>query len=72
LYFKNGSKFQFLTAEQDVDKHAGQTLDRVHFDEEPPGAKGYELYQGEPDQGSRARGSDHVDDDAAAGDVVGV
>lgn len=45
LHFRNGSKFQFLTAEQDVDKHAGQKLDRVHFDEEPPGEKGLKLYR---------------------------
>lgn len=38
LWFKNGSFFQFLTFEQDVDKHSGAALHRVHFDEEPPEA----------------------------------
>jgi phage terminase large subunit-like protein len=45
LQFDNGSRFFFLTAEQDVDKHSGAALDRVHFDEEPPGDKGLQLYR---------------------------
>jgi hypothetical protein len=45
LHFKNGSWFQFLTAEQDIDKHSGAALDRVHFDEEPPGEKGLKLFR---------------------------
>jgi phage terminase large subunit-like protein len=36
LWFKNGSWLQFLTFEQDVDKHSGAALHRAHFDEEPP------------------------------------
>lgn len=36
LRFENGSWWQFLTFEQDLDKHAGAALHRVHFDEEPP------------------------------------
>lgn len=36
LYFQNGSKFFFQTYEMDVAKMGGATLDRVHFDEEPP------------------------------------
>jgi phage terminase large subunit-like protein len=36
LWFSNGSWMQFLTFEQDVDKHSGAALHRVHFDEEPP------------------------------------
>lgn len=36
LWFANGSWLQFLTFEQDVDKHSGAALHRVHFDEEPP------------------------------------
>lgn len=36
LHFSNGSWWQFLTFEQDLDKHAGAALHRVHFDEEPP------------------------------------
>lgn len=45
LSFANGSWFEFLTAEQDVDKHSGASLDRVHFDEEPPGEKGRLIFQ---------------------------
>ena len=44
LYFANGSVFDFLTFEQDLDKFGGATLDRVHFDEEPPGGKGRNIY----------------------------
>lgn len=36
LHFKNGSSFQFMSYEQDVDKFGGADLDRVHYDEEPP------------------------------------
>lgn len=36
LRFKNGSYIEFLTYEQDRDKHGGATLHRVHYDEEPP------------------------------------
>jgi phage terminase large subunit-like protein len=36
LRFRNGSYFEFLTYEQDRDKHGGATLHRVHYDEEPP------------------------------------
>lgn len=36
LHFTNGSWWQFLTYEQDLDKHSGAALHRVHFDEEPP------------------------------------
>lgn len=36
LNFVNGSKFFFQTYEMDVAKMGGATLDRVHFDEEPP------------------------------------
>jgi phage terminase large subunit-like protein len=38
LRFKNGSWFQFMTYEQDVDKLQGAALHRVHYDEEPPKA----------------------------------
>lgn len=44
LRFANGSWFDFLTFEQDLDKFGGVTLDRVHFDEEPPGAKGRKIF----------------------------
>jgi phage terminase large subunit-like protein len=36
LRWENGSWWQFLTFEQDLDKHSGAALHRVHFDEEPP------------------------------------
>jgi phage terminase large subunit-like protein len=36
LRFKNGSIFDFLTFEQDLDKFGGAALHRVHYDEQPP------------------------------------
>lgn len=36
LHFANDSKFFFQTYEQEVRKMGGASLDRVHFDEEPP------------------------------------
>jgi phage terminase large subunit-like protein len=36
LRFKNGSEFDFLSYEQDLDKFGGATKDRIHYDEEPP------------------------------------
>lgn len=36
LMFANGSWFQFMTFEQDIDKFGGAALHRVHHDEEPP------------------------------------
>jgi phage terminase large subunit-like protein len=36
LKLKNGSSFDFLTFEQDLDKFGGAALHRVHYDEEPP------------------------------------
>jgi phage terminase large subunit-like protein len=36
LNFKNGSRFEFMTFEQDLDKFSGAALHRVHYDEEPP------------------------------------
>lgn len=44
LRFANGSWIQFLTFEQDLDKHAGAALHRVHFDEDPPPEKGRQLF----------------------------
>lgn len=44
LHFANGSWFDFLTYEQDLDKFGGAALHRVHFDEEPPGEKGRLIY----------------------------
>jgi phage terminase large subunit-like protein len=35
LSFKNGSWFQFMTFEQDLDAFMGAKLERIHFDEEP-------------------------------------
>ncbi len=36
LRFKNGSIFQFMTYEQDTKRMGGASIDRVHYDEEPP------------------------------------
>lgn len=36
LRFANGSWFDFMTFEQDLDKFGGTTLHRIHYDEEPP------------------------------------
>lgn len=44
LHFENGSWFDFLTYEQDLDKFGGAALHRVHFDEEPPGEKGRQIF----------------------------
>lgn len=44
LRFKNGSTVQFMSADQDREKHSGATLDRVHFDEEPPPPNGEGIY----------------------------
>ncbi len=44
LRFKGGSWFVFNTADQDRDAHAAIELHRVHFDEEPPGIKGFGIY----------------------------
>jgi phage terminase large subunit-like protein len=38
LRFANGSWFQFMTYEQDLDKFGGAALHRCHYDEEPPRA----------------------------------
>lgn len=40
LEFENGSFFEFMTYEQDLDKFGGSTRDRIHYDEEPDGEKG--------------------------------
>lgn len=45
LRFKNGSTVQFMSADQDVPKFSGATLDLVHFDEEPPEPNGYAIYR---------------------------
>lgn len=45
LNFKNGSWVQFMSSDQDREKHAGAMLDRVHFDEEPPPPNGFGIYQ---------------------------
>lgn len=44
LRFANGSMVQFMSADQDREKHAGADLDRVHFDEEPPPPNGKGIY----------------------------
>lgn len=45
LTFQNGSTIQFLTFDQDVDAHASADLDWVHFDEEPEGEHGWQVYR---------------------------
>lgn len=40
LQFEDGSWWDFLTHDMDIDAYSGTDLDRVHFDEEPPGEKG--------------------------------
>jgi phage terminase large subunit-like protein len=45
LHFQNGSWFDFLTYEQDLDKFGGAELHRIHYDEEPPGEKGRQIRQ---------------------------
>lgn len=45
LSFKNGSWIQFRTGDQDVDAHAGVKLHRAHFDEEPEGEHGFQVYR---------------------------
>jgi phage terminase large subunit-like protein len=45
LEFANGSQVQFLSADQNREVHQGATLDRIHFDEEPPPPNGYEIYK---------------------------
>jgi len=45
LRFKNGSYILFNTADQDRDAHAGVKLHRVHFDEEPEGDHGFEIFK---------------------------
>jgi phage terminase large subunit-like protein len=45
LRFKNGSFVQFMSSDQDREKHAGAMLDRVHFDEEPPPPNGQGIYE---------------------------
>lgn len=36
LHFKNGSLIEFMSAEQATDKHAGQSINAIWFDEEMP------------------------------------
>lgn len=45
LRFTNGSWFQFMTTEQDIDKFSGAALHRVHYDEEPGGIHGEKIRQ---------------------------
>lgn len=40
LTFATGNWWEFLTHDMEVDQHAGGTLHRVWYDEEPPGNKG--------------------------------
>lgn len=43
LRFANGSWFDFMTYEQDLDKFGGAALHRVCYDEEPPGVRGEQI-----------------------------
>lgn len=45
LEFANGSWWDFVTHDMDVDSFASATLHRVHFDEEPPGERGKRQYE---------------------------
>jgi hypothetical protein len=45
LRFKDGSWWDFLTHDMEVDAFAGADLHRIHFDEEPPGEKGKIQYE---------------------------
>lgn len=45
LHFENGSTIDFMSYEADLDKFGSVSLDRVHFDEEPPGEKGEQIYK---------------------------
>jgi hypothetical protein len=45
LRFANGNFFEFMTCEQDVSKFGGTSRHRIHYDEEPKGAKGEEIRQ---------------------------
>lgn len=44
LSLVGGSKIDFMSYEADLDKFGSVALDRVHFDEEPPGEKGEAIY----------------------------
>jgi len=44
LQFDCGSRFLFNTADQDRDAHSAVELNRVHFDEEPPGEQGFGIF----------------------------
>jgi hypothetical protein len=45
LHFADGSWWDFLTHDMDVDAFAGADLDLAWFDEEPPGEKGRQQYE---------------------------
>lgn len=45
LRFANGSWWDFLTHDMELDAFAGADLDRAHFDEEPEGEPGRERYE---------------------------
>lgn len=44
LNFANGSWIDYMSMEADLDKFGSVTLDRVRFDEEPPGEKGRQVF----------------------------
>ena len=45
IYLRNGSTIGLKSCDQDLDAFGGEDLDWVHFDEEPPGQRGYQVYQ---------------------------
>lgn len=45
LTFSNGSWWEFLTHDMEVDQYAGATLHFVWYDEEPPGNKGRMIHE---------------------------
>lgn len=45
LYFDDGTWWDFLTHDMDIDSFASAELDRVWFDEEPPGEKGKQQFE---------------------------
>ena len=45
LTFANGSWIDYLTHDMDTDSFASAALHRIHFDEEPPGDRGFAQYE---------------------------
>jgi phage terminase large subunit-like protein len=45
IYLTNGSTIGFRSCDQDINKFGGKALHWVHFDEEPSGERGYQIYK---------------------------